>query len=287
MERNVEKRGYLLEDYRLFHLNDAQGTKIDYHYHEFHKLLLLRSGSGGYTVEGQRFFLETGDIVVIPSRCVHRPEFESGMPYERTIIYISPEYLSRCSTPECDLQQVFSDSANCVLRPDSRTGKQLYALVDQLEQELSADGYGQKILQTMTLLRLLIQIGRGFQNSDNAQPMPMEFVSGRIQDIQRYIDSHLEEDLSIDVLGEAFFISTYHMMRQFRSETGMSIHTYITDRRLFLARERIRQGMSATESCFRSGFRSYSSFTRAYAKRFGTTPTGRTDQAVRREETFE
>lgn len=287
MERNAEKRGYLLEDYRLFHLNDAQGTKIDYHYHEFHKLLLLRSGSGGYTVEGQRYFLEAGDVVVIPSRCVHRPGFESGMPYERTIIYISPEFLSQCSTTECDLQQVFSDSANCVLRPDGHMGKQLYSLADQLEQELSTEGYGQKILQTMTLLRLLIQIGRGFQNSGTTQPIPMESVSGRVRQIQGYIDSHLEEDLSIDGLAEAFFISKYHMMRQFHKETGVSIHTYLSDRRLFLARERIRQGMSATESCFRSGFRSYSSFTRAYAKRFGTTPTGRTDRAVRREETFE
>lgn len=284
MEQNVEKRGYLLEDYRLFHLNDAQGTKIDYHYHEFYKLLLLRSGSGGYTVEGQRYFLEAGDIVLIPSRCVHRPEFESGMPYERTIIYISPEFLERSSTSECNLQEIFTDH---ILRPDIHTRKMLYVLVDQLERELNSEGFGQKILQTMTLLHLLIQIGRAIRNADGAQSVPVEHASGRTLEIQRYIDAHLEEDLTIDALAELFFVSKYHMMRQFHKEAGMSIHSYISERRLFLARERIRNGMSATDSCFRSGFRSYSSFTRAYSKRFGTTPTGRTDQAVRWEETFE
>jgi len=35
--------------------------------------------------------------------------------------------------------------------------------------------------------------------------------------------------------------------------------------------------MRATEACYRSGFRSYSSFTRAYGRHFGTTPTGRAD----------
>ena len=30
MDENYEKRGYLLEDFRLFHLKDDRGTKVDY-----------------------------------------------------------------------------------------------------------------------------------------------------------------------------------------------------------------------------------------------------------------
>ena len=287
MEHSADKRGYLLEDYRLFHLNDAQGTKVEYHYHEFCKLLLLRSGSGGYTVEGQRYWLEAGDIVVIPSRCVHRPEFESGRQYERTIIYIDPEYLRRNSVAGCDLQELFQNSGIFVLRPDSHTSKRFFSLADQLEKELASEGYGRQILCNTSLLRLLVFLGRALENAGIYPQVPAEQASGRMLDIQRYIDAHLEEDMSIEFLAEQFFISKYHMMRQFRKETGVPIHTYISDRRLFLARDRIRQGMSATDSCFRSGFRSYSSFTRAYAKRFGTTPTGCADRSVKREETYE
>ncbi|MBR4113131.1 MAG: AraC family transcriptional regulator, partial [Anaerotignum sp.] len=57
------------------------------------------------------------------------------------------------------------------------------------------------------------------------------------------------------------------------------------ERRLLHARDLIRQGISATDSCFQSGFRSYSSFTRAYAKHFGTTPTGR--KGAPADETYE
>ena len=38
----ASKRGYLNEDFRLFHLKDSRAQKVDYHYHEFDKLILLR-----------------------------------------------------------------------------------------------------------------------------------------------------------------------------------------------------------------------------------------------------
>ena len=113
------------------------------------------------------------------------------------------------------------------------------------------------------------------QNPQTTFAKPIVPSDSRILDILRYIDAHLTEELSIDILAEEFFISKFHMMRLFKQETGRSIHDYLQERRLLFARDLIRQGVSATDSCFQSGFRSYSSFTRAYAKHFGTTPTGR------------
>ena len=273
METGYEKRGYLLDDFRLFHLKDREGTNIDYHYHEFCKLLMLRSGSGGYTVDGQRYSLDTGDIVLIGSGCVHRPEFEHGSLYERVIIYISPEFLQQQSTPDCPLLDIVNGEHGHVLhlhQPDI-----LWNLSDALEQELSKDEYGRVILSNGLLLRLLIEIARGIRNPETTFAKPIVPSDSRILEILRYIDAHLTEELSIDILAEEFFISKFHMMRLFKQETGRSIHDYLQERRLLFARDLIRQGLSATDSCFQSGFRSYSSFTRAYAKHFGTTPTGR------------
>jgi len=64
MNKTQNKKGYLLENFRLFHLRDAQGTKVDYHYHEFHKILFLISGNGSYVIEGQRYLLKPGDIII-------------------------------------------------------------------------------------------------------------------------------------------------------------------------------------------------------------------------------
>lgn len=284
MNTDYQSKGYLLDDYRLFHLSDAPGTRVEAHYHEFCKLLMLCAGSGGYMVAGQRYRLEAGDMVLIGSHTVHRPEFEPDTPCERIIIYISPEFLSRHSTEECDLFQCFSGEGGHVLRPGEKRRQRLFSLAAQLEREMSGDGYGREILSNGLLLQLMVEIGRNLRSRDAQMPGPIQPENSRILDILRYIDSHLSEDLSIDHLSEQFYISKYHMMRLFRQETGRSIHSYMTDRRLLLARDLISGGMSATESCFRSGFRSYSSFTRAYSRRFGTTPTGR---SAPMEETFE
>ncbi len=287
MENTFEKRGYLLEDFRLFHLNDVQGTDVGFHYHDFCKLLLLCSGSGGYTVDGRRYQLEAGDMVLIDSRCVHRPEFESGKPYERIILYISPDFLEKNSETDCNLLEVFDGSHGYVLRPEKSSQRKLFAYIQQLEKEIAAAEFGQKILCNGLLLRLIVEIGRTMHNCATCQASPNAPISSRILDIQQYLDAHLTEDITIDHLAEVFYISKYHMMRRFRQETGQSIYGYLCDRRLQMARNWIAQGISATESCFRAGFGSYSAFTRAYGRRFGTTPTGRAALSARREETFE
>lgn len=273
-----EKRGYLLENFRLFHLNTESETKVDYHYHEFCKLLLLVSGRGSYVVDGQRYLLQSGDIVLVGSRSVHRPELETGNPYERIIIYISPDFLEKMSTADCDLLQIFSAKTGHVLRLKENERKKLFARTAALEKELSAESYGREIISNVYLLQLLVEIGRHQRRNDGQNPHPVIPKNPRVLEWMRYLDKHLAEDLDMDSLAERFFISKYHMMRLFRAETGFTIHTYLLQRRLLAARQLIEKGMRATEACYRTGFRSYSSFTRAYNKHFGSTPTGRLTQ---------
>ena len=284
---DYRKKGFLTEDYRLFHLRSDSGLQPEFHYHEFYKILLLVSGSGGYTVDGQRYALQSGDIVLIASHSVHRPEFEPGAVYERIILYISPDFLRRASQPDCDLTDCFAATRGHVLRPTEPERKKLFALAAALERELAGEGFGRVLLCHSAVLRLLVQIGRSLGRSDAPQPGPVTPGNERVSAIIRYLDRHLSEDISIDELAERFFLSKYHMMRLFRRETGATIHGYLTERRLALARELMAAGLSATDACFRSGWRSYSSFTRAYGKRFGSTPTGRRDTAVLAEETYE
>ena len=284
---DYEKRGYLLESFRLFHLRSQGGEQVEYHYHEFCKVLLLVSGSGGYFIDGQRYLLRAGDIVLIGSRSIHRPELDTDAPYERIILYISPEYLQQQSTPDCNLMTLFSPEKGHVLRlPDVRRQK-IFQTAAKLERDLEEEGYGREILSNAGLLRLLVQLGRSRQQEEAFGPSPVMPRSPRIMEMLRYIDGHLSEELDAEQLARAFFISKYHMMRQFRRETGTTVHLYITQKRLIRARELMDGGMRATEACYQCGFRSYSSFTRAYNRYAGTTPTGRTDAAHVREAEYE
>lgn len=287
MGETYEKRGYLTEDFRLFHLRGAQGLRTEYHYHEFCKLLILLSGSGGYWVEGRHYALQPGDVVLVGSGCVHRPEFGENSPYERIILYISPEFLRRASAGDCELLDCFSGKRGHVLRPDIHCVRKLQELAAELERELSGRELGREILAKGLALGLLVQVSRELARDNVLLPGPALPQNHRVAQIMAYIDRHLTEELPIETIAERFYLSKYHMMRTFRSSAGVSIGTYITQRRLLMARELIGQGLSATESCFRSGFGSYSSFTRSYSRYFGTTPTGRKCAAGVEEEGFE
>ena len=276
------KQGYLLENFRLFHLSSPGGTRTELHYHEFCKLLFLMEGSGGYTVEGQRYSLQSGDVVLIPSGCLHRPELDPDCPYHRVILYISPDYLRRASTEGSDLLSLFSGERGHVLRLGDKGRSWLFSLVEALEQDLASEGFGRDLLSQAGLLRLLVELRRR-QETEGALDAKLP-QDPRIRQILAYIDNNLAEELEVDAIAQRFFLSKYHMMRLFRQETGSTIHLYITQKRLQMARELIQGGMKATQACYQSGFRSYSAFTRSCEKHLGTTPTGRPGQGQAQEE---
>ena len=81
-----ERRGYLHEDFRIFHLKDTCATRVGYHYHEFDKLVLLLSGSVTYFIEDVAHTLRPGDLLLVPHGKIHKPVIASGEPYERYVV---------------------------------------------------------------------------------------------------------------------------------------------------------------------------------------------------------
>lgn len=287
MNQTYKKTGYLLDDFRLFHLNEKQKGTMEYHYHDFYKLFILKSGNGNYSIDGQRYTLTDGDLVFIGKQQIHRPEFDSDFAYERIIIYIDPDFLNGHSDTDCDFKNIFDGTWGHVLRLSQIQRKIIFDLISLLEDELENNHYGRAVMSNAILMQLLLRIARDLQNIDVQMVKPADTMHPRTLELLKYIEEHITEELTIDELADRFFVSKYHMMRSFKEEIGQTIYNYITERRLLFAKSLIHQGVSATESCYQAGFKSYSSFTRAYGKRFGTTPTGRMDRNSKMDETYE
>ena len=97
--KEINKRGYLKEDFRLFHLKDSRAQQIGYHYHEFDKVILLLGGKVTYVVEGVTYFLQPWDLLLVPHDRIHRPIIDPSEPYERVVIWLGREWLERRSDP--------------------------------------------------------------------------------------------------------------------------------------------------------------------------------------------
>ena len=88
-----EKRGYLNQDFRIFHLVDEAQRDFTYHYHDFNKIVISIRGDVTYCIEGKSYDLAPYDMVLVNAGEVHRPIIHSSRTYERIIIYISPDFL--------------------------------------------------------------------------------------------------------------------------------------------------------------------------------------------------
>jgi AraC-like DNA-binding protein len=268
---NYESRGYLHEDFRLFHLADSHTEPISYHYHTFHKIILLLAGRASYAIEGERYALSPGDFVLVGRGSIHRPELESGTFYERMILYISPEYLARLRTDECDLESCFH-RAQADFRYVYHTGtdEAVTTLLRQLEQAWQEDAFGADILRRALFMHLMVAVNRA---TSAESYIPPAAADGKVVALLQYLNAHLLDDLSIDDLSRRFYISKYYMMRRFKAETGYTIHSYITEKRLLLAQQELQRGATLSEACYRSGYQDYSTFSRAYKKRYGRVPS--------------
>ena len=272
-QQDYAQRGYLREDFRLFHLKGAMEEQLDWHYHTFHKLIFFLGGQSSYGVEGRSYPLEAGDVVLVPQGCVHRPEAVPGAPYERVIVYLSPDYLARAGTADCPLDGCFALATarfRFVLRPREER-QALRQTLGALEAASTQQGFGQSMLSQAVLVQLLILLRRAM----DAQPqaVPSLAADEKIAAIMQYLSQHPTESVTIDDLAARFYISKYHMMRRFRAETGYTIHAYLTGKRLALAREQIAAGTPILQAASACGFGDYSAFCRASRRQFGHPPS--------------
>ena len=93
-----------------------------------------------------------------------------------------------------------------------------------------------------------------------------------MDDIFIYIKEHLTENITLERLEDEFYVSRYHIVREFKKMTGETPHAYIVKSRLDLCRRYIEQGKSIREVYELGGFGGYNHFFRAFKKEYGVTP---------------
>ena len=92
--------------------------------------------------------------------------------------------------------------------------------------------------------------------------------------LMEFIEEHLAEEISLAALAELSGLSLYHFARAFTQSFGVPPHRYHMARRMDCARNLLRKvTLSVTEIGIQTGFRETSSFTRAFRRFTGLTPT--------------
>lgn len=97
----------------------------------------------------------------------------------------------------------------------------------------------------------------------------------RVNKAVNFIDLHLEEELSLEKVAEAACYSPFHFHRIFRSVMNEPLNVYISRKRIEKAASVLmrRKEITVTELSVKFGFNGNSSFTRAFKKFYGMSPT--------------
>lgn len=272
-----QKSGYLHSVCRIFYLKESDAREFQYHYHDFHKILILVGGDVSYTVEGKEYELQPGDVMLIPAGQIHRPVIRGQMPYERVIAYVSHEFFAAFQQERTDLFYGFREAekfgSNLVRLPKKVQGR-LERVVEDLIASFDTQSFDTELYQKLKLVEYLLLLNRCLLKEEQTYH-PTGTANTKVLRILEYIHQHLTEELSIDNIADAMYLNRSYIMHLFKKEMGYTIGTYITEKRLFLANAYILQGESMTNACYKSGFQNYTTFYQAYKKKYHSSPKKR------------
>ena len=272
----VGKRGYLNEDFRLFHLKDSRAQKLEYHYHEFDKLILLLGGKVTYTIEGVTYFLKPWDMLLVQHNMIHCPVIDPSEPYERVVIWLGHDWLRQRSDPGEALDTCFDTARQRgfhLLRFGAEQRLQYMNHIQQLEEALRSQDFGAARMADTLCQQLLIKVNRDILADRTALEQQDSYrVDPKMDEVLRYIGENLSGELSVDALAGRFYLSRYYLMHRFKAVTGYTLHQYITQKRTLLAGELIRSGLPVMKAAEQAGFSEYSTFLRAFQSTFHMSP---------------
>jgi AraC-like DNA-binding protein len=279
-----QRRTYMLEVYEdlqksIYYSHTVRNElpKVDFHQHqELFEIYFFLTGHVHYFIEKQVYPLQYGDLLVMNSNELHKPNFQSNQRYEVIVIHFNPAVVAELSSPDFDLLGCFTNrplgEQNHMRFSDQRL-QELLHLFDRLEKlSMPRTAAGSDILYLAAFLELLVFLGRAFNSEQHGQSDEPSAIPGKLRDLLHYIDNYLDQDLSLDKLEHTFFMNRSYLCRLFKKHTGSTIHEHILFKRIAKAKMLLKAGSNVTDACQLAGFNDYSNFIRSFKKTVGLPP---------------
>lgn len=253
----------------------SESTSRHFSSGKYYLILYIAKGTCHFKVDDEWKYCSTEDMVVIKPGNKTSMTFRGGRhQLEILELRVLPEYLETLSDESTNLLKAFQ-FVPYEIRV-LRVGSNLSMLIKNITLNLVAISFDdkefgnhlyEKNLVTMALIltvRACIEADQVYRSNKRRHLL--------MDDVFRYIHMHLTEDLTLEQLEKEFYISRYHICREFKKMTGQTPHAYIVKARLDLCCKYIEQGIPIREVYEKGGFGGYNHFFRAFKKEYHMTP---------------
>ncbi len=252
-------------DFEVFHYHDPKMQEVSLHHHDFYEVYCFLSGAVEYAVEGRCYTLQPRDILLIGPMELHRPMVAPEQAYERIVLWIARDYFEALP-------------GGALIRGCFERGRNLYhaehtqipQLMEKLAQEFAGDSPDCALAARGLLYQLLAELRRLVFSTPGDGGETEE--QGLAAQVLAYIGEHYREELSLDSLAAAFFVSKSYLSHLFRQSVGTGVYRCILLKRLQHARKLLSEGAAPGAVCRSCGFADYANFYRAFRKVYGAGP---------------
>ena len=227
--------------------------------HDYHELLFYLGG--GATIKTEKFTekLLNNSLVFIPKGMFHVFILENKQEFARLKVSIPDQVYFDL------LPKDFFENISVLKNPSELILSILKKSCGMLDKQHlnSNDGlflYG----GLLTVLSEFSKATNDFSYAKKTKPIVANCI--------KYIENNLSNDLSVQTISKKLNFSASLLSHSFKNEMGVSIHSYIVQKRLIYARNLLLENYTPTEVYTLCGYTNYSSFYKAYLKMFGTSP---------------
>ncbi len=228
------------------------------------EILLILKGHSRYAVGLHRYQVSRGDVILCSPGMLHDERPETDELYQTLCIGVK-----KLPDAEQPPYQLLSPSCCPVFHQPEQFGDlvQLFHMIDRHAAERRPHYLPlcqQLTLAALELVRRMI--------AEREAPALQTDASACAQ-IERYIETHYAEKLSLEQLGSRFFISPYHLAHIFKQHTGYSLKQYVLRRRVGEAQTRLLDTKDPVSHIAADvGFEDANYFSRLFTKYVGLSP---------------
>ena len=274
------------EGARWFLDHDARTAQVNMafpHFHPHCELLLLLAPRAAHLVEGRRYELEAGDLVLLAPNVLHQSVYPPGESCDRIVAGFSPP-ADGFSEAYAALLGLFSSPVP-VFRFGREARKNLFDPLNRAAQAArTAPEPVRGLLVESSLTEFLCALWR-LRGENRYAPAASDGARSRMYEVTGYIHAHYAEELTAAAIARAFYLSPSYLARRFREETGRTLTEYLQLTRVRNAQALLLStGESVARIAERTGFGSFSQFNRVFRRVCGKSPRDYRREAAPRQE---